>query len=224
MECILYGADPASVSVIQCSPPSWMAQMALEAKGASYRLELLSFARGEHRSAAMRELNPRATIPVLVHGGASIYETYAVLEYIDYAFAEVPLVPRERVGRARALTRLHEASNLKAAGMALFAYLMKTPEGARDENRVAKGIDELSAELDRWERVEPGDGFFGGALCLSDLCVFAYLATARRLGLDLAPWPGLRRFCEHMESLECVQKTWPSTWSSSAGNRPLASF
>ena len=70
----LYMPDPASLRVIECSPPSWMIQLALEEKELPYETRLLSFSAGEHRSPEMLARNPRGTVPVLTDGLARTYD------------------------------------------------------------------------------------------------------------------------------------------------------
>lgn len=208
---VLYQADPASVRLIECSPPSWMVALLLEEKGLAYTSVLLSFAKGEHRTAAMLARNPRGTIPVLEDDGAVIHETFAIVDYVERSYPDPALLPRERHALALALTRLHEANELKAAGMRLFAYLMKTPDGARDEPAVTTMQAALLDEAHRWERVYEETPFAAGhALSLADLAVFVYAEVARRLSLlDDQRGPALASFCERMKQRPSVQRTWP---------------
>ncbi|MCA9712708.1 MAG: glutathione S-transferase N-terminal domain-containing protein, partial [Myxococcales bacterium] len=124
---VLYVADPRSVRVIDGSPPSWMVEMALREKGLGYERRALAFDRGEHRRPEILALNPRGTIPILVDEGRPVSETFAILDYLERTRPAQALLPpaEQRAALARALTRLHQTAELKAAGMALFAYLMR---------------------------------------------------------------------------------------------------
>ena len=113
---ILHMPEPASVRLIACSPPSWMVELVLLEKGLSYERHILDFAKGEHKSEAMLRKNPRGTVPVLSDGDAHVHETFAILQYLDWAYPQTPLLPAEPVARARALSRLHESGELKGAG------------------------------------------------------------------------------------------------------------
>lgn len=217
----LYTADYASVAVIRCSPPSWMARIALEEKGADYQLRPLSFAAGEHRTPQMLARNPRGTIPVLARGDLSVYETLAILEYIDSALPEPPLLPRDPDARGRALTALHESGYLKDAGMALFAYLMRTAEGERDR-KLSRALGEaFERELAVWDGRLAGAWIAGDRFGLVDIVVYAYTATAIQLGLSLAPrYPQLASFCARMRRRPSVQHSWPETWAEPPADRP----
>lgn len=209
----LYAPEPASVRLIECSPPSWAVALALEEKRLPYETRLLSFARGEHRSPEMLAMNPRGTIPVLRDGDVAVHETLAILAYLEHAYPLIPLLPAGKA-RARALTRFHESDGLKVKGMQLFAYLMRTPDEARDTAQVREMSDALHDELAHWERYYGEAAWAAGdALSLADLVVFVYLATAGHLGLSMAErHPGLAAFDERMRARASVRQTWPATW------------
>ncbi len=199
-----------------------MVELALAEKGLEFAVRELSFAKGEHRTPEMLALNPRGTIPVLCVGEAVLYESLAMLEYIDLCYPEPPLLGTDRLGRARALNRLHESAGLKSAGMRLFAYLMRTPESERDGALVAGMRDDFRAELGWWERYYDGDTWAAGpALSMADLSVFVYVATASRLGLALDPdFPRVRAMFAQMRRRPSVEATWP--WQEEADCTPLA--
>jgi len=207
----LHAPAPESVRLIECSPPSWMVELCLREKGLPYTLDVLDFAKGEHRSPAMLARNPRGTVPVLSDGEAHVYETFAILTYLEWAYPEPALLPATPVARARALSRLHESEALKSAGMAAFAYLMRNPEP--DPAALAPLQRTLLDEIGRWEQRCDEKGWISGdALGLADLSVFTYLATAAHLGLDLAPFPKLEAFVERMRQRQSVQTSWPTLW------------
>ena len=60
----------------------WM----LEEIGAPYRFELVSFDKGEHKKAAFLAINPMGKFPAIVHRGAVITETGAIITYLADAF------------------------------------------------------------------------------------------------------------------------------------------
>lgn len=207
----LYMPDPASLRVIECSPPSWMIQLALEEKELPYETRLLSFSAGEHRSPEMLARNPRGTVPVLTDGPIALYESFAILEYLEFAYPDPPLLPGTTALRALALTRLHESSHLKSAGMDLFAYLMKTRGLDLDPEAVNRLAVAFHDELFYWEYYYGVGNFAAGSQAsLADFSVFTYLATAVHLGLPLDErYPNLGRFYERMKARISVVTSWP---------------
>jgi glutathione S-transferase len=67
--------------------------VALEEKQAPYRIEAL--APGATRTPDYRRLHPFGRMPAIRHGGFHLYETQAILRYIDATFPGRPLQPRE---------------------------------------------------------------------------------------------------------------------------------
>jgi glutathione S-transferase len=68
----------------------WM----LEEVGAPYRIELLSFEKGEHKSPAYLKVNPMGKVPAIVHRGTVVTEAAAICTYLADAFPEAGLAPR----------------------------------------------------------------------------------------------------------------------------------
>jgi glutathione S-transferase len=67
----------------------WM----LEEVGAPYRLEVLDFAKGEHKTASFLALNPMGKLPTLVHRGVVVTESGAICTYLADAFPAAGLAP-----------------------------------------------------------------------------------------------------------------------------------
>jgi len=214
-EITLYMPESSSIRVIECSPPSWMVQLALEEKELTYQVRLLSFAAGEHRSPEMLARNPRGTVPVLTDGPIAVYETFAIFEYLEHAYPDVPLLPGTNALRGLALTRLHESAHLKSAGMELFSYLMKTRGLDLDPGEVDRRAGIFHDELFYWEYYYGVSHYAAGtALSYADISVFTYVATAVHLGLPLDErYPNLKRFYERMKGRIAVVTTWPP-WKS----------
>jgi glutathione S-transferase len=143
-------------------------QMCCEEKGVPHRLEVLP--REASSSEVHRRLQPFGRIPIVEHGGLRIYETQAILRYINARFPSPPLQPADPgdVGRMRQIMAipsaqlcLHEIDRLLGgqaflAGDRLsladlliapqLALLNRTPEG----KRLLRGTG-----LSRWlERME----------------------------------------------------------------------
>jgi glutathione S-transferase len=67
----------------------WM----LEEAGAPYRMELVSFDKGEHKKANFLAVNPMGKLPALVHRGTAVTETGAICAYLADAFPAAGLAP-----------------------------------------------------------------------------------------------------------------------------------
>lgn len=76
----------------------WTAMQVADEKGVEYRLEPL-----ELGSEAHLRLNPFGKMPVLQHDQVVLYETLAIVHYIDRAFPGPALQPADPLGQAHVL-------------------------------------------------------------------------------------------------------------------------
>jgi len=71
----------------------------LEEKGAAYRLRPL--APGEHKGADYLRRHPFGRVPAIEHDGFALYETQAILRYVEDVFPEPRLIPEAPKAAAR---------------------------------------------------------------------------------------------------------------------------
>src|SRR5712671_2486194 len=69
-------------------------RIALKEKALDVKEHLLTL-RGDQHDPAYRKLNPNGVVPTLVHDGKPIIESSLILYYLDDAFPDPPLMPRE---------------------------------------------------------------------------------------------------------------------------------
>lgn len=75
-------------------------RVVLAEKGLEYREHLMTL-RGDQFDERYMKLNPNAVVPTLVHDGRPVIESSVILYYLDEAFPEPPLMPRDLHLRAR---------------------------------------------------------------------------------------------------------------------------
>jgi len=90
------------------SPFMRAALIALEEKRAPYRVQALS--PETLRNDAYRKLHPFGRVPALEHGDFKLYETQAILRYVDALFADPPLQPRDvqAIGRMNQIIGIND--------------------------------------------------------------------------------------------------------------------
>jgi glutathione S-transferase len=134
------------------SPPAWRALLCLTEKGLPFRSEQITFESGVLKTPPMLTINPRGLVPILVDGEVRMYESLAILQYLELTYpSSPPLLPVDRMGRARALMRMEEANNLSTAAGEVVYYLRRTPTGDINEEYLAAKKDALHTELALWE-------------------------------------------------------------------------
>src|SRR6476469_6655712 len=148
------------------SPYAWRAQLALEHKALAYELKVLSFAAGDTRKPEFLALNPRHRVPVLVEDDFVLYESSAIVEYLDEAYPGrgAPLFPGD--ARQRALVRrlIEEIDNYfyEATSQVSTQAFWKKPE-EREADKIAAGRKAVVDEAALFTRAMKGD-FLAGPL------------------------------------------------------------
>src|SRR5688572_22765680 len=74
------------------SCPSWRVMLALEVKRVAYQAHLLDFSKRQHKAPEHLAMNPRGKVPVLRDGDVTLYESLAILAYLERRFPEPPLL------------------------------------------------------------------------------------------------------------------------------------
>jgi|SRR5450631_1454038 len=207
------------------SPYAWRAQFALEHKALPYELKVLSFSAGDTRKPEFVALNPRHQVPTLVDGDFVLYESSAIVEYLDEAFPGrgAPLFPGD--ARTRAIIRrlVLEVDNYfyKAADPLLDQAFWKKPE-ERDVAVIAAGRQSVVDELGMFSKAMRGD-FLAGPLSAADFAFYpliAFFYRAQKLKLpdldaDGMLTPALRAWKTRVEALPFFEKTVPPHWKAS---------
>src|SRR5229473_449796 len=71
----------------------WSARLAVAEKGVAHELVDIGF--GAHREEPHLSRHPFAKVPAFEHDGFALYETQAILRYIDEGFPSAPLQPTD---------------------------------------------------------------------------------------------------------------------------------
>ncbi len=204
------------------SPYAWKVQLALEHKALPYERRVLSFAAGDTRKPEFLALNPRHRVPTIDDDGFVLYESNAIVEYLDeqYPGRGAPLFPGD--GRTRALVRrlVAEMDNYldEALDQVTTPLFTKKPE-ERDPAAIAKGRDAVAKEMAMFTRAMRGP-FLAGPLSAADftfypMVAFLYRAQEVRmpeLDADGALTPELRAWKARVEALPYFPSTIPPHW------------
>ena len=154
------------------------------------------------KSAAYLAINPMGRIPVMVlNDGTVIPESETIMEYLEDAFPQRPLMPAEATDRARVRTLTRVTDNyVTPPTTRLFAHL---DPAQRDAQIVADELQRMRTGLAYLEHfIGAGPYAYGSQLTLADCCVFPSLylceIIAGQLGVEsvLAPAAKLARYFE----------------------------
>ncbi|NNE25068.1 MAG: glutathione S-transferase [Rhizobiales bacterium] len=186
----LYGAT-YSVYVRIC-------RMALAAKGVDYQLMPVDvFADGGPGHDHL-ERQPFGKIPAFEHGDFALFETDAIVSYVERAFDGPPLECRNAAHHTRMRQLMRIVDNYAYPALVWKCYV---PETAEDREVAAESWDAAAKVLAVVACLMGPSWMAGPALSLADIYMWAALAYFRRTerGPELiAAHAGLAAWCDRM--------------------------
>jgi glutathione S-transferase len=204
------------------SPYTWRVWLALEHKRIPHERKVLSFAAGDLKKPEYLSINPRGRVPAIVDGDVTLYESAAILEYLEEAYSRhgSPLFLDTTWDRALVRRLVCEADNYFApVAFKLFRNVALTAPDEWRAERIAAARAACLTELENWAPGIRGD-YLCGALSAADYTLYPLVALMLRnerkkpdLGLrerlphEIAGW------MQRVESLPFFPQTWPAHWN-----------
>lgn len=210
--------SPIRVYGIAGSPFVRRVQMVLEEKGVPYENIVLSRDKGELRTDEHLARSPRGKVPAMTDGDVSIYESQAIVEYLEERHPEPTLVPGDPAGRAAMRTEELEAMLYFAPALGTVAVRkFMTPKAEQNPAAIADAVEAMAQEVDGAEKraaARGGDYILGGEMTRADLSWLAMVEIAERAGmkLDDGRFPWLSAWRERMRARPSYDATYPAGW------------
>jgi glutathione S-transferase len=203
------------------SPYCWRVLLALELKGLAYRSHRLDINLQEHKAPQMLAMNPRGRLPVLRDAGYVVFESLAVLYYLDRKYPSPPLFGNSPEEAAVILRVIEEFQAYTEADVMriIDAVLRQRPPKLSDALTHAMHVAASEARTIEG-RLAKGDWIVGEAVSAADLMLYPCVRLlhralmrpeARELSARFLPaevhYPGLARWMRRVESLPGYQRT-----------------
>jgi len=200
------------------SPFAWRVHLALEEKGLAYEPRLLSFQAGDLKKPEYLAINPHGKVPALVDGDLRLYESQAILEYLDEQYPDTSLLPVDPP--ARALMRVEElecVTYFADTFLNVARQVFFTAPDKRDEKALADARSELRKGLTGIEARSArrnGDFVMGAAFTRADVSWIPFVEIAARAGvdLDMATMPWLAAWRTRMRARPAYDRSYPPHW------------
>lgn len=198
------------------SSAAYRVRIALNLKGVTPERVPIHLRKNMQREAGYLDVNPHGLVPTLVtDDGSALTQSLAIIEYLDETIPSPPLLPESAAGRARVrgiaqaiACDIHPLDNLR-----VLRYLVHTlgVEEAQKDAWYTYWIDVGLEALERSLARDPATGRFchGDAPTLADICLVPQLANARRVKMDLSPYPTLVRIESNCRALTAFADAAP---------------
>ncbi|MCF8477127.1 MAG: maleylacetoacetate isomerase [Pseudolabrys sp.] len=195
---------------------TYRVRIALNLKGLTAEVIDVNLMQGQQRDSAFRAVNPMMALPALIDGeGPALFESLAIIEYLDEVYPQPALMPKEPKARARVrgLAQIVAADSHPLIVPRVREYLageFKADEAAIQKwaqhwhNAALAGLEEhLSGEKDT------GTYCQGEQITIADICLASQVVGATFFKVDLAPYPTVKRIAEACGKNEAFARAHP---------------
>jgi maleylacetoacetate isomerase len=191
-------------------------RIALALKGIAAEEISVNLMQGEQLKPDYKAINPLGVVPSLVaDGGAPLFESLAIIEYLDETQPQPPLLPDDARGRARVrgLAQIVACDGHPLIVPRVRNYLEKElgadePTRARwCQHWIMESLRSVEAHLSRDK--ETGRYCHGDTLTMADICLATQVFGARFFNCDTAAVPGVMRVVDECMKLEAFERSHP---------------
>jgi len=197
------------------SSAAFRVRIALNLKKLDYENAAIHLRRNDQTTPDYLAVNPQGLVPTLDDDGRTLIQSLAIIEYLEEAYPDPPLLPGHPADRARvrALAEIvacdiHPINNLR-----VLRYL--THSLGHDETAIATWYNHwIDAGFQAFERLLVGDPRTG-AFChgdrpgIADIALVPQVVNAERYRLDLVPYPTIARIHQSCMALEAFAAAHP---------------
>jgi glutathione S-transferase len=208
------------------SPFAWRVMLTLEVKGLAYESKLLEFSKNEHKTPAYLRLNPRGKVPTLKDGNYVVYESLAIMSYLDRKYPKPSLfgeTPEETGSIWRAVAECE--SYMVSAGDKVVRpiFFGKGLDKVEEIQQAAQTLRHEFKVVD--ERLSDSQWLVGDKISAADIGVFPLIQlilraaskeAAQPFKLGFVPlaqtFPNIAKWVQRIEALPNYERTYPPHW------------
>ena len=197
------------------SSTSYRTRIAMNLKGLDYDYIAVNLAQDEQLKSEFLALNPQGLVPVLQADDLLLFQSPAILEWLEEVYPENPLLPKDAAGRmqVRALSAMIGCDIHPLNNRRVLQYLRN--ELSVDEAEVIKWcnrwISEGFAALEKRLVADKTRGKFcyGDSPTFADCYLIPQVSSARRFEVDLNPYPNIVQIDAHCHTLKAFSDADP---------------
>ncbi len=156
------------------------------------------------------KLNPFHHIPVLVDGDFKIFESLAILDYLEAKYPHPSFMPNNAQDIAKVrMIELVTVNELPPASIVLMKQMLDV---AVEEQKIEQARQTMAIALQYFEANLEEDRlyFLGEQLSYADIVAGTAVAAIPNLGISLEPYPKITKWVENLNQRPSWQKTRPS--------------
>jgi maleylacetoacetate isomerase/maleylpyruvate isomerase len=196
---------------------SYRVRVALALKGIRAEEMSINLLQGAQHGDAYKSVNPQSVVPALViDDGPPLFQSLAIIEYLEETCAEPPLLPKDPRGRARVrgLSMIVACDGHPLIVPRVRNYLereMQQDEAARNrwlQHWTMKALEALEAHLAK-ER-ETGRFCHGDVPTMADICLASQVFAAGYFDAKTNGVPSVRRIYDECMKIDAFDRSQPT--------------
>jgi maleylacetoacetate isomerase/maleylpyruvate isomerase len=195
---------------------AYRVRVALALKGIAHEVTAIDMLGGEHLLPAFRAVNPQGVLPALVlDDGRVLFQSMAILEYLDEVAPEPPLLPADAAGRARVrgLALIHAADSHPLLVPRVRQHLQK--EAGLDDAAIQAWVTRAlttglqAIETNLASSPETGIYCHGDQVTIADICLSSHLLAMMFFKVDASAFPTAVAIHERLMALPAFAASHP---------------
>jgi glutathione S-transferase len=185
------------------SSNSWKVRIVLAEKRIPYEAVQLDVRRDRrHKEPEYLNIHPYGQVPAIVDDGLAVYDSTLINEYLEDAYPEVPLMPRDPRGRARvrALEDFRD-QHYHVDFFPLLRQLRDRPPGEANASIVEEAWAAVQRHMERLEAELGDNAYLTGAFSIADAAFIPNFAYQEHWRLETpARFPRVRAWLERCQA------------------------
>ena len=208
------------------SPFAWRVMLTLEIKRLPYESKLLEFSKQEHKTPAYLQLNPRGKVPTLKDGECVLYESIAIMAYLDRKYPPPPIFGSTAEETGLIWRSVCECESYLLSANDKIIRPVFFGKGLDKVDEIQQAAQDIRQELKMIDkRLTNSDWLVGSEISAADISVFPVIQlllraaskpAAQPLNLGVMPlsktYPNIARWIVRIEGLPNYQRTYPPHW------------
>lgn len=184
-------------------PPSSNCQkvrLVLAEKGLAYESVMVNLRKNEQKRPEYLAINPYGLVPAMEDNGIVMYESTIINEYLEEAYPQVPLMPKDLAARTQVrLLEDFRDNHLYPAMKVISAATRGVSKADWDRAKIDAAFDSLHPLFQRLEDALEGNDYLAGAYSLADIAFTPNMARQIDLGVGLPErYPRIRAWVERV--------------------------
>lgn len=191
-------------------------RIAMNLKELEYESISVNLAKDEQLEQAFKTLNPQGLVPVVQTDDLRLYQSPAILEWLEEVYPQHPLLPQDTKGRmhVRALSALIGCDIHPINNRRILQYLRHELTVSEEQvmawcqRWIAEGFEALETLLDADKT--RGKFCYGDTPTFADCYLIPQIYSARRFKVDLSAYPNIVAIDEYCHTLPAFINAHPT--------------